>query len=171
MATTTLRFLNIILAALLAGTSFGIWIGFNPVNFSPSTYVEVQQNTIRMLHVLMVSLVIIATIVTITSAFLQRNDKHVFIALLVAAVFFIACILISRFGNKPIQDDMLTWNANSLPANWTILRDQWWSFHVMRTITELIALTIIAWVSIRKGNSTTTHTVLPKAGLTEVTKL
>lgn len=99
--------------------------GFNPVNFSPSTYVEIQQNTIRMLHALMVSLVIIATIITIASTFLQRNDKHNFIALLVAAVLFIHEFLISRFGNKPIQDYMLTWNANSLPINWTILRDKW----------------------------------------------
>jgi len=147
----TIRFLNIVLAALLAGTSFGIWMGFNPVSFSPSTYVEIQQNTIRMLHALMVSLVIIATVITIASAFLQRNDKQVFIALLVAAGLFIACILISRFGNKPIQDDMLTWNSDSLPGNWTILRDKWWSFHVWRTITELMALGIIALVSIKKG--------------------
>jgi Domain of unknown function (DUF1772) len=152
MAASITRFLNIILAALLAGTSFGIWMGFNPINFSPSTYVEQQQNTIRMLNSLMISLVISATIITIFSAFLQRNNKRVLIALLAAAAFFIACILISRFGNQPINDDMMTWNIHSLPANWTILRDKWWSFHIMRTIAELIALSIITWTSIKKGN-------------------
>lgn len=162
MATSIIRFLNIILAALLAGTSFGIWMGFNPINFSPSTYVEQQQNTIRMLNALMISLVIIATIITIASAFLQRNNKHVFIALLVAAAFFVACILISRFGNQPINDSMMTWNTNSLPDNWTILRDKWWSFHIMRTITELIALSLITWISIKKGNLTTANALLPK---------
>ena len=162
MLTKTLRFLNIILAALLAGTSFGIWIGFNPVNFSPSTYLEVQQNTIRVLNTLMVSLVIIATIITIVFAFLQRKDKHAFVALLVAAAFFVACIVISRFGNQPINDSMMTWNTNSLPANWIILRDKWWSFHIMRTITELIALSLITWTSIKKGNITTANTILAK---------
>ena len=154
MAITILRFVNIILAALLAGTSFGIWMGFNPAHFSPSIYAALQQNTIRVFNVLMISLVIIATIITIASAFLQRNDKHVFIGLLVAAVFFIACILISRFGNKPIQDVMLKWNPDLLPANWTVLRDKWWSYHIMRTITELISLSIITWVGIRKENIT-----------------
>ncbi len=76
-----IRFLNIILAALLAGTSFGIWLGFNPINLSPSTYAEQQQNTIQALNVLMISLVVIATIITIVSAFLQKNNKPVFIAL------------------------------------------------------------------------------------------
>lgn len=159
MTTSIIRFLNIILAAILAGTSFGIWLGFNPVNFSSSTYVEQQQNILRSLNVLMISLVITATIITIVSAFLQRRNRPVFITLLVAAAFFVACILISRFGNQPIQDSMMAWNADSLPGNWTILRDKWWSFHIMRTITELIALSLITWVSIKKGNITIdTHT-------------
>jgi len=31
MATTIIRFLNIILVELLAGRSFGIWVGFNSI--------------------------------------------------------------------------------------------------------------------------------------------
>ncbi len=47
----------------------------------------------------------------------------------------------------------MRWNLNSLPSNWTILRDKWWSFHIMRTIAELIALIIITWTGIKKGNN------------------
>jgi|GEM_PF-3063443 len=47
MATSIIRFINIIIAGLLAGVSFGIWIGFNPLNLSPSTYVEQQHNMLR----------------------------------------------------------------------------------------------------------------------------
>ncbi len=148
--TTAIRFVNIILAALLAGTSFGIWMGFNPINFSPSTYVEQQQNLIRSLNALMIFLVVTATLTTIVSSILQRKNKRTFITLLIAAGFFIACILITRFGNAPIQNNMLTWNASSLPANWMVLRDDWWRFHIMRTITELIALCLIVWTSIKK---------------------
>ncbi len=151
MATSVFRFLNIILAALLAGTSFGISIGFNPVNFSPSTYMELQQNTVRTLYTLLVSLVVGTTIVTIVSAILQRKNKPVFITLMIAAAFFITCILISRFGNKPVQDEMLSWNANSLPVDWVMLRDRWWYLHTMRTVTELIALVLIVWVSIKEA--------------------
>lgn len=43
MTVTFIRFVNLILAALLAGTNFGIWMGFNPSNYSPSTYLEQQQ--------------------------------------------------------------------------------------------------------------------------------
>jgi len=154
MASSIVRFLNIILASLLAGTSFGIWIGFNPMNLSPSTYLEQQQNMLHSLNAMMISLVFLAMLTTLVSAFIERRNKPALIALLIAATFFIGCILITRFGNHPIQSDMLTWNTTSMPDNWQTLRDRWWSFHILRTITELVALCLIAWVSIRKGNRT-----------------
>lgn len=151
MTIVFIRFTNIILAALLAGTSFGILVGFNPMNYSASTYIEQQKNLVLSLNALMVSLVIIATLVTIVSAFLQRRNRTVFVTLLVAAAFFALCIFISRFGNRPIQNEMLTWNANSIPANWTMFREKWWSFHIVRTVAELIALVLVTWASIQKS--------------------
>lgn len=150
MALSITRFLNIVIAGLLAGTSFGIWIGFNPKGYTASTYVEQQQHLVSSLNTLMVALVVIATVVTLVSAFLQKGNRFNYIALLIAAVMFAACIIISRFGNLPIQQQMLTWNADSLPSNWTTLRDEWWSFHVKRTIVELIALVLVSWTSVRQ---------------------
>jgi hypothetical protein len=150
MITSIIRFLNIIIAAILAGTSCGIWIGFNPTNYSPSTYIEQQQHLVLSLNTLMVVLVIIATLVSLSSAFLQRQSKTVLILFLFAAAFFASCIFISRFGNLPIQTEMLTWKADSPPDNWTALRDKWWSFHIMRTIAELVALALVAWASVLK---------------------
>jgi uncharacterized BrkB/YihY/UPF0761 family membrane protein len=102
-----IRFTNIMLAALLAGVSFGIWIGFDPGHLSAPTYTEQQQHTIRSLSALMSSLVVAALVITILSTFLQRKNKTVFSGLLVAAIFFIACILISALGNRPINNSVL----------------------------------------------------------------
>ena len=152
MAATIIRFLNIVLVALLAGTSFGIWIGFNPATYSVSTYIEQQQHLVRSLNFLMVALVIMATIVTVVSAFLQRQNKMTFVALLTAAFFLASCIVISRFGNLPVQTEMLAWNSTSPPDNWTEMRDKWWTFHILRTVVELIALVIVAWTSVSVQN-------------------
>lgn len=149
--TTSIRFINIILVALLAGTSFGIWMGLNPTNYSASTYIEQQQHLVLSLQTLLVLLVIIATLVTIASAFFQRNNRRIFIALVFASLLLLSCIFITRLGNLPIQKQMLTWNSNSLPKNWTALRDKWWTFHIMRTIAELIALVLVAWASVHKN--------------------
>ena len=151
MTTSIIRFLNIITAGLLAGTSFGIWMGFNPLNLSPSTYIEQQQNMIRALNVLMITLVFSATIITIISAILQRGDKQAFIPLLIASLFFISCIIISRFGNQPINNEIMTWTSGTIPGNLSELRDKWWTFHIIRTIAELIALCLVTWTSIKKS--------------------
>ena len=124
MTKSIIRFLNIILVGLLAGTSFGIWIGLNPMTYSVSTYIEQQQHLVNSLNTLMISLVILATLITIVSAYFQRQNKSVFIALLIAAAFLAYCIFISRFGNLPIQKEILTWNVGHVPSNWTILRDK-----------------------------------------------
>ena len=150
MTTSVIRFLNIILAALLAGISLGIWIGFNPMDLTASTYVEQQQNMLRALRVLMVLLVFMATIITVLSAFLQKSDRTVFIALLAAALFFVVCILITRFGNKPIDDVVLTWTSATIPDNWEDLRNKWWSLHIMRTVAEIAALLLVTWTQIKK---------------------
>lgn len=155
MTTTFLRFINLILAALLAGTSFGIWMGLNPNNYSPATYLEQQHQLVQSLNTLMVSLVIAATIITIISAFLQRKNKTVFIILLIASVCFASCIFISKFGNLPIQTEMLNWKTDSLPDNWISLRDKWWKFHIGRTIVELIALALVSWISSKTAINTT----------------
>jgi hypothetical protein len=73
-------------------------------------------------------------------------------ALLSAAAFFIACILITRFGIKPIDDMVLSWNSSTVPADWTSLRDKWWSLHIFRTIAELAALCIVVWNGISHKN-------------------
>ena len=93
----------------------------------------------------MIVLVVAATAITLISAFLQRKNKPVFVALLLAAAFFISCMVITRLGNVPVQAEMLKWTADTLPENWIELRDKWWSFHIARTVVELIALAIVAW--------------------------
>ena len=154
MRTAILRFCTIILAGLLAGTSFGIWIGLNPMRYSASTYVELQQHLVQALNSLMVLLVIAATILTAVSAYIQQQDKPVFVALLVASALFTACILISGFGNLPIQKEILKWGPNAFPANWTVYRDHWWTWHIMRTIAELGAFTLVAWTLVQGSLST-----------------
>ena len=45
----------------------------------------------------------------------------------------------------------MTWTTDSIPDNLSELRDKWWSLHIMRTMAELIALSLVTWTSIKKG--------------------
>lgn len=152
MITTVIRFINVILVALLAGVSFGIWVGFSPAQLSTLAYIEQQQNMLVSLKPIMVSLVITATVITFFSAYLQKANKRVMVMLQVAAFFLLVCIGITFFGIKPIDDNIMNWGVANLPQNWMELRDKWWELHIMRTLAEIAALILITWTSIRKDN-------------------
>lgn len=150
MTTRIIRFCNIVMAALVTGTIFGIWIGYNPKDLSAPTFIEQQQNAILALNTLMPILALITILLTITSAFLQRKDKIAFSVLLVASVFLIVGGLITRFGNQPINSIVMTWDMNTPPNNWMVLRNQWWTYHELRTLSAFIGLCLIVWTSIKK---------------------
>jgi hypothetical protein len=138
------------MAGLIAGTLFGIWIGYNPKSFSVQTYVEQQQGAIKALNTLMPLLGALTIILTIISAFLQKQNQTVFITLLIAAAFLIISGLATRFGNQPINSIVMTWDKITAPNNWSELRDKWWSFHLIRTLAAFIGFCLIIWASMRK---------------------
>jgi uncharacterized membrane protein len=148
MTLSLVRLFNIVFAALVAGGMFIIWIGYDPVTFSPSTYVEQQQNAIRALNFLMPLLGGATVLLTLLAAFMQRKDRKAFVLLIVGAAFLIMSGLFTRFANQPINDIVMTWEIARPPANWTELRDQWWGFHKLRTFCGLIALVLITWASV-----------------------
>ena len=150
MTVLIIRFLNLLMAGLIAGTLFGIWIGYNPQNLSAPTFVEHQQSVIKALNTLMPLLGLITIILTVVSAFMQRDSKTVFISLLIAAMFLIISGLVTRFGNQPINSIVMTWNKADIPSNWTNLRDKWWSLHIIRALTAIIAFCLIVWTTMKK---------------------
>lgn len=150
MTTRIIRFCNIVMVALVTGTIFGIWIGYNPKDLSAPTFIEQQQNAILALNTLMPILGLITILLTLTSAFLQRKDKIAFSVLVVASVFLIVSGLITKFGNQPINSIVMTWDMNTPPNNWTELRNQWWIFHEFRTLSAFIGLCLIVWTSLKK---------------------
>ena len=110
MVTRIIRFFNVIMVALVSGTIFGIWIGYNPKNLSAPTFIEQQQNVITNLNTLMPILGLMAI----------------------------------------INGIIMTWDMHNPPTNWIELRDQWWAYHKIRTLTAFIGLCFIVWTSIKQ---------------------
>lgn len=143
MTTLIIRFLDIIMAGLIAGILFGIWLGYNPRNLSATTYLEQQQSAIKALNTLMPLLGLITIVLTLISAFLRKENKPVFILLLIAAIFLVISGLVTRLGNQPVNTIVMTWNKAAIPNNWTELRDKWWSLHKIRAVAALLAFCLI----------------------------
>ena len=153
MRISIVRFLNIFVLALVAGSIFGIAAGYNPNSLSATAYLEQQQNAIRSLNTLMPILGAIGILLTLISAYLQRKSRGIFFTLLLAALFLVASGLITRLGNQPINSIVMEWNPESMPTDWMVFRDRWWDFHILRTLTALVGLALVVWTSIGKEKS------------------
>ena len=143
MKLSVIWFTDLLLVALLAGTMFGIWIGFNPAGLSSAAYVEQQQHTIRALNVLLPTMGGIGIVLTIVLTIFGKGDARARYLLAAAVACLAVSGVITRFLNQPINSEVMTWTVQSPPANWTALRDEWWKWHVVRTCSGIAALGLL----------------------------
>jgi uncharacterized membrane protein len=142
MATSSTRFVSLLLTSLLVGTMFGIWLGFNPSALTANAYVEMQQNAIRALNTSLPTLGLVCVLLTAALAALTKNDKRGRYLLIAAAMCLVIAGLVTRFGNQPINAVVMTWSPDALPANWMEMRDTWWRWHILRTVAGVVALAL-----------------------------
>jgi uncharacterized membrane protein len=138
--TAVLPFANLLVASLTTGTMFGVCLSHNPAGLGPGLYVGQQQNAIRALNVKMPLLGGLTALLTLVSAACTGGHGARFSLLCGAALCFLASGLITRFLNQPINAVVMTWSPDAPPANWTQLRDEWWRWHVLRTIAAIAGL-------------------------------
>ncbi len=153
MFAPSIDFANLLLAALVVGTMFGIWLGYNPTGLSPAVYVSQQQHAIRALNLAMPVLGGITVLLTLVAAALATGDRTRWILLLSAAAFFVAAGLITRLLNQPINAVVMTWSADAPPANWMQLRDDWWRWHVIRMAAGVGGLSLLIVATLRRASS------------------
>jgi uncharacterized membrane protein len=79
-------------------------------------------------------------------AFMSKGDPRSRYLLFAAAVLLIVSGLVTRFANQPINAVVITWSAQAPAANWAELRDQWWQWHIVRSIAGIgaLVLTVLA---------------------------
>jgi len=137
-------YINLLLAALLAGAMFCVWLVFNPSQLDASRYIILQQQGIRTLHPVMPQLGGLTIVITVVSAVLARENKLRMSLLIGTAVLFIISGLITRFRNMPINAIVREWNSAAPPEHWTTLRDEWWQWHRLRVWCALAGFGLLA---------------------------
>jgi uncharacterized membrane protein len=142
MTANFIRFVLLVLLALLVGTMFGIWVGYNPAALSATAYVEQQQNAIRALNTLLPVMGAVCILLTVSLAVTTKSDARSRYLLVAAATLMVVAGLVTRFGNQPINAIVIMWDAQAPGENWEQLRDEWWSWHVVRSIAGIVALAL-----------------------------
>jgi len=129
---TAAQILALLLLGLVAGSMFGIWRGFDFTTYTPATYVEVHQGSVRGLNVLLPAMAMASIVLVLLLAVLARHRPAVWGLYLAAALAMVAAGLVTRFLNQPINARIMAWTPQAMPADWTALRDSWWHWHLVR---------------------------------------
>ena len=112
MFSTMVNFADVLLAGLLVGVMFGVWLLFNPAELVPSVYITLQQHAIRRLNRTVPLFGAATILMTILAAVLGRADSTRFDLLVATVVCFVVAGLITRFLNQPINARVITWHAD-----------------------------------------------------------
>jgi len=142
----------ILLIALIAGSTFGIWQGYNHALYSPATFLEVHQGAVRGLNTLLPAMGFTTMILTLV--LILRSDRHTSIRGLYWATLAMLILagLITRLANQPINAAVMTWAPTTMPDNWTEIRDSWWFWHTVRTLVSIAALAGLVTASLAARN-------------------
>ena len=144
---TAVQGLAVLIVGLVAGSTFGIWRGYDVTAYTPATFIEVHQGAVRGLNTLLPALAAGALLLVLLLAVLARHRPTVLGLYLAAALAIIAGGIITRLVNQPINEQIMGWTPTAFPAGWAALRDSWWHWHLVRLAATLGAqLLLIAAV-------------------------
>jgi uncharacterized membrane protein len=99
----------------------------------------------------------VSVVLAITLAVLSKQDPRCRDLLVGAALLMIVAAAVTRFGNQPINAVIMQWSLQSPAPNWAEMRDQWWHWHIARTVAAVaaLALTVLAVLvaKVRRANA------------------
>ena len=146
--------ITIVLFALVMGVFWGTWFSLSRTmgRLSPETFLAVGHEMIRNLGVPMAILLPLALFSALVTLALQRSGGRTAAFWWMAAGFLlmVAALVITLAVEVPIDNQIETWTAATLPGDWRSIQTRWELWHTIRTflsIAAVVAATISATVS------------------------
>jgi uncharacterized membrane protein len=147
---------TIVLFALVMGVFWGTWFSLSRTmsQLSAETFVAVGHQMIQNLGVPMAILLPLALLSALVTLALLRQDRRTvaFWWLLAGLLLMVAALAITLLVEVPIDNQIKTWTAATLPGDWRSIQSRWELFHTIRTflsIAAVVAVTISGTVAAR----------------------
>jgi hypothetical protein len=147
-------FVHVFLFALVVGVFWGTWFSLSRSmsSITAPTFLEVGHTMIANLGgpmaVLMPATLLSAVPVLVVLYRLRRRAS--FRLMLVGVGLLVVALVITLSVNVPIDYAINRWTVDTLPSDWTSIRNRWEAYHAARTFVSLAgfgsALAAIVWV-------------------------
>ncbi|MFA6060857.1 MAG: DUF1772 domain-containing protein [Taibaiella sp.] len=135
------RFIGLLATGLLAGAFFYALLNVIPTFYEVPVPVHLIFRTQLMTHngITMQTLMAFSIITPFWYARLYKHFKTTRNLAYLSAVFALSSLLVTRFGNVPINQIIKTWvNMPSPPSHWQSALHQWDVYHAIRTVCALL---------------------------------
>lgn len=133
MPVRIVRFVNLLLAGMLAGNEFGTWAAVHPslAKLSPPERIRAEQEVTRRFSEIM-PLWMGSTVVSCVLALLFSRGTAGFRSTLLGTACFVGMLASTRIGNVPINDRVLEMDPEADQAEFAELRERWDRLHTLR---------------------------------------
>ena len=142
--TFAVQLVGILLVALVVGIYWGPWIALT--RSIARLDVEIFLPVVSMLNAnlagLMTVLVPVALLGQVGLLIVDFGRALSFTLAAIAFVLFLVTVVVTVLTEVPIVKQIVTWQTETVPANWRELRDRWAKFHLLRVIPGLAALVL-----------------------------
>ena len=151
MISEMIDFVDLLLAALLVGAMFGLWLLLNPARRTSGLYITLHQQGIRTLNTALPAFGAAAVILSLTASVYARRESTRCGLLIAAATCFAAAGFITRFQNQRINATVITWKSDAPPANWAEITGAWLGWHAIRLLVGVGGLSLLIVAMLRRS--------------------
>jgi uncharacterized membrane protein len=142
----TWELISIVCSALMAGMFYGPWAALSRSmrTFTPEVFLAIVDRMNRNMAPVMTVLMpatLMAMIPVLLGSF--RTHPQIFSFYGAAFVLFLVATAVTVLVELPLVNEMVSWKAASLPANWQQVRDRWVRFHVIRVVAGMVSLLLL----------------------------
>jgi uncharacterized membrane protein len=147
MASRLTNFAALFLLSLVTGVFWGTWFTLTRSieTFSAAEFIHIGKTIIANVAVPMKILMPSCIVLMILSAFFYPQKKSAgFYFSIAACVLIIIALLITLLVEVPIDNQIKTWTASTVPSDWEALRSRWQFYHSARTFISLASFGSLA---------------------------
>jgi len=133
------QFIALAATGLLAGAFVYGLLNVVPTFYEVPLSVHLSYRTQLMNHnsITMQSLMVASIVTPLWYAYVGRSSPLVSVFAVVSGLLALTCLLVTRFGNVPINQQIKTWSPDALPGNWMTLLHTWDHFNLVRSLAAL----------------------------------
>jgi uncharacterized membrane protein len=143
MKLKTLEFIGLMLTALVTGVFWGTWFTLTRSleNFSPAEFIHIGKTIIANVAIPM-RMLMPATLIVMILAIWQsfKINRYSFYWYGISFALMLVTLIITVAVEVPIDNQIKTWTAETIPSSWMSLRLTWNRFHTIRTFTSIASL-------------------------------